>query len=348
MRAVNLLPLDARYEKKWWSADAVPASPRRILAGGGIVAGGSRALADRRLRSPEEHRRGPEDHTGRARAKGRRRRGRGSHDSRGAGQRSGAPQRLLDDRVRSADLGEGAPRPLARVAAECVPADVDSHLSDSHPQRRRRTPERCRPRSQSPVRRAPNPPSRLCSTASRSCPGSLRVTLQSSTRTRLGRRLVHDQREPDLDGSGGMIDRLTPRSAILLSLVLVVLIGLLGWFALVSPQRAEAASLQQEIDLMEARLDVAEAIKANDEPQERARAAAAAARLRCPKRSPCRSFSGSCRQQPARRAVRINALTPAAAGLLRAPIRPCRSRWPSTDSTSASRTSCSSSAPRPR
>ena len=38
MRAVNLLPLDARYEKKWWSADAVPASPKRILAGAGILA----------------------------------------------------------------------------------------------------------------------------------------------------------------------------------------------------------------------------------------------------------------------------------------------------------------------
>jgi Tfp pilus assembly protein PilN len=38
MRAVNLLPLEARYRKKWWAADAVPASPKRILAGGGIVA----------------------------------------------------------------------------------------------------------------------------------------------------------------------------------------------------------------------------------------------------------------------------------------------------------------------
>jgi Tfp pilus assembly protein PilN len=38
MRAVNLLPLDARYQKKWWAADALPASPKRILAGGGIVA----------------------------------------------------------------------------------------------------------------------------------------------------------------------------------------------------------------------------------------------------------------------------------------------------------------------
>ncbi|MBA2383559.1 MAG: PilN domain-containing protein [Actinobacteria bacterium] len=39
MRAVNLLPADAHYRKQWWAADAVPASPRRILAGGGIVAG---------------------------------------------------------------------------------------------------------------------------------------------------------------------------------------------------------------------------------------------------------------------------------------------------------------------
>ena len=38
MRAVNLLPADAQFQKKWWAADAVPASPRRILAGGGIVA----------------------------------------------------------------------------------------------------------------------------------------------------------------------------------------------------------------------------------------------------------------------------------------------------------------------
>lgn len=38
MRAVNLLPLDARYRKRWWAADAVPASPKRILAGSAIVA----------------------------------------------------------------------------------------------------------------------------------------------------------------------------------------------------------------------------------------------------------------------------------------------------------------------
>jgi Tfp pilus assembly protein PilN len=38
MRAVNLLPLEARYRKRWWAADAVPASPQRILAGGGILA----------------------------------------------------------------------------------------------------------------------------------------------------------------------------------------------------------------------------------------------------------------------------------------------------------------------
>ena len=39
MRAVNLLPLDARYKKTWWAADAVPTSPRRIAGLGGIVAG---------------------------------------------------------------------------------------------------------------------------------------------------------------------------------------------------------------------------------------------------------------------------------------------------------------------
>ena len=38
MRAVNLLPLEARYRKRWWAADAVPASPQRILTGGGILA----------------------------------------------------------------------------------------------------------------------------------------------------------------------------------------------------------------------------------------------------------------------------------------------------------------------
>jgi Tfp pilus assembly protein PilN len=37
MRAVNLLPLEARYRKQWWAADAVPASPKRILAGGGVL-----------------------------------------------------------------------------------------------------------------------------------------------------------------------------------------------------------------------------------------------------------------------------------------------------------------------
>ena len=38
MRAVNLLPADATYHKRWWGAETLPGSPKRILAGGGIVA----------------------------------------------------------------------------------------------------------------------------------------------------------------------------------------------------------------------------------------------------------------------------------------------------------------------
>jgi hypothetical protein len=66
-----------------------------------------------------------------------------------------------------------------------------------------------------------------------------------------------------------MIDRFTPRSAILVSLFVVLLIGLLGWFVLVAPQRAKVASLEQEIAVMEVRLDTANRIKANDKPAER-------------------------------------------------------------------------------
>ena len=38
MRAVNLLPADASYHKRWWAGETLSGSPKRILAGGGIVA----------------------------------------------------------------------------------------------------------------------------------------------------------------------------------------------------------------------------------------------------------------------------------------------------------------------
>jgi Tfp pilus assembly protein PilO len=67
-----------------------------------------------------------------------------------------------------------------------------------------------------------------------------------------------------------MIDRVTPRSAILVVAGAVVLVALVGWFALVSPQRQKAADLQDEITALEARLGLAERIVADDEPAKRA------------------------------------------------------------------------------
>lgn len=66
-----------------------------------------------------------------------------------------------------------------------------------------------------------------------------------------------------------MIDRLTARSAILLAVISVLLVGLVGWFAFVSPQRSKAASLEQEIAGMEVRLDLARRVKRSDRPDER-------------------------------------------------------------------------------
>lgn len=67
-----------------------------------------------------------------------------------------------------------------------------------------------------------------------------------------------------------MMDRLTARSAILLSLAAVLVVGLVGWFVFVSPQRSEAASLAEEITAMQVRLDLAERVKQSDNPEERA------------------------------------------------------------------------------
>nr|MBA2383558.1 type 4a pilus biogenesis protein PilO [Actinomycetota bacterium] len=66
-----------------------------------------------------------------------------------------------------------------------------------------------------------------------------------------------------------MIDRLTARSAILLAVLSILFVGLVGWFALVSPQRSKAASLGTAIAAMEVRLDFARRLKRNDEPDER-------------------------------------------------------------------------------
>lgn len=66
-----------------------------------------------------------------------------------------------------------------------------------------------------------------------------------------------------------MIDRLTPRTAILVAVVSVLVVGLIGWFAFVSPQRSKAAALEVEIAEMEIRLDFAQRVTRNDDPDER-------------------------------------------------------------------------------
>jgi hypothetical protein len=67
-----------------------------------------------------------------------------------------------------------------------------------------------------------------------------------------------------------MMPRLTPRSAILVVVGAVILVGLVGWFAFVSPQRSKAAALQVEIAALETRLELAERIKSGDDPEARA------------------------------------------------------------------------------
>ena len=66
-----------------------------------------------------------------------------------------------------------------------------------------------------------------------------------------------------------MSDRLTPRSALVLAVLSVLLVGLVGWFAFVSPQRGKAASLEQEIEAVQTRLDLAQRLKRSDRPDER-------------------------------------------------------------------------------
>ena len=66
-----------------------------------------------------------------------------------------------------------------------------------------------------------------------------------------------------------MIDRMTPRTMILLMALAVVVVGLVGWFVFVTPERTEAASLQTEIELMQTRLEIAEKISADPNKLER-------------------------------------------------------------------------------
>ena len=67
-----------------------------------------------------------------------------------------------------------------------------------------------------------------------------------------------------------VIDRLTPRTMILLTAPAILVVGLVGWFGFVAPERSEASALQVQIDAMQTRLEIAEKISLDPNKEERA------------------------------------------------------------------------------
>ena len=89
------------------------------------------------------------------------------------------------------------------------------------------------------------------------------VTLQSSVRDSGSDeflRAVHDRRSARPDRSPKMIEKLNGRTAVGIAAVGLLLVLLIGWFGVVSPQRSKAAELTLQIEDADTQLAVAQAL----------------------------------------------------------------------------------------
>jgi Tfp pilus assembly protein PilO len=108
-----------------------------------------------------------------------------------------------------------------------------------------------------------------------------------------------------------MIEKLSQRTAIAISAVALVAVVLVGWFAVVSPQRSKAAELQGKIDESHSALALAETL--NNGGQKKATAKEARALVRAmPDQARMsqilRQLSGAAKSTR----VRVNSVTPSA------------------------------------
>jgi Tfp pilus assembly protein PilO len=108
-----------------------------------------------------------------------------------------------------------------------------------------------------------------------------------------------------------MIDKLSQRTAIAIAAVGLIAVILVGWFAVVSPQRSKAAELQGRIDASNSALALAEALKNGGQKKATAKEARALVRAmpdQAHMSQILRQLSGAAKSTR----VRVNSVTPSA------------------------------------
>jgi Tfp pilus assembly protein PilO len=108
-----------------------------------------------------------------------------------------------------------------------------------------------------------------------------------------------------------MIEKLSQRTAIAISAVALVAVVLVGWFAVVSPQRSKAAELQGKIDESQSALALAEALNKGGQKKATAKEARALVRAmpdQARMSQILRQLSGAAKSTR----VRVNSVTPSA------------------------------------
>jgi Tfp pilus assembly protein PilO len=108
-----------------------------------------------------------------------------------------------------------------------------------------------------------------------------------------------------------MIEKLSQRTAIAISAVALVAVVLVGWFAVVSPQRSKAAELQGKIEESQSALALAEALNKGGQKKATAKEARALVRAmpdQARMSQILRQLSGAAKSTR----VRVNSVTPSA------------------------------------
>jgi Tfp pilus assembly protein PilO len=108
-----------------------------------------------------------------------------------------------------------------------------------------------------------------------------------------------------------MIEKLSQRTAIAIAAVGLIAVILVGWFAVVSPQRSKAAELQGRIDASNSALALAEALKNGGQKKATAKEARALVRAmpdQAHMSQILRQLSGAAKSTR----VRVNSVTPSA------------------------------------
>src|SRR5262245_44856633 len=190
---------------------------------------------------------------------GRRGRRQGSSDPRCTGRGRSGPARRRHHLVEPDRVGEPARGPLAGAAASSAPAEPVHAIA--HPLRTRRPGSRPCPRRTgggADRRRiavhgdwcrdlAPEGRARARPTECSPVAFERDARIEHEQRVAVLRRRVHGQRPVQPERRCTVIERINPRLALLLAILLVLVVVLVGWFTILSPERSKAAELNGQI-----------------------------------------------------------------------------------------------------